>query len=121
MPSLLLTSAVLLSSRIMSMHNSTHSSQMNTVGPAMSFRTSCWLFPQNEQYSVFLASPSALAIVVLHADRASRYDSGGNSTVQPKYITLTNRSADMFPARSVSTPGASGIASDAGSPRPVNL
>src|ERR1700689_3479132 len=97
MPSLLLTSAVLLSSRIMSMHNSTHSSQMNTVGPAISFRTSCWLFPQNEQYSVFLASPSALAIVVLHSDRASRYDSGGNSTVQPKYITLTNRSADMFP------------------------
>jgi hypothetical protein len=24
-----------------------HSSQMNTVGPAISFRTSCWLLPQN--------------------------------------------------------------------------
>src|ERR1700689_1023141 len=93
MPSLLLTSAVLLSSRIMSMHNSTHSSQMNTVGPAISFRTSCWLFPQNEQYSVFLASPSALAIVVLHFGCASRYDSGGKSTVQPRYVPLTNRSA----------------------------
>jgi hypothetical protein len=23
--------------------------QMNTVGPAMSLRTSCWLLPQNEQ------------------------------------------------------------------------
>src|SRR5580698_10467194 len=115
MPSRLLTSEDLFSSRMMSMHNSTHSSQMNTVGPAISFRTSCWLFPQNEQYSVFLASPSALAIVVLHSDRASRYDSGGNSTVQPKYITLTNRSADMFPALSVSTPGARGIASNAGS------
>jgi hypothetical protein len=23
---------------------------MNTVGPAMSLRTSCWLLPQNEQY-----------------------------------------------------------------------
>src|ERR1700678_1739216 len=114
MPSLLFTSAVLLSSRIMSMHNSTHSSQMNTVGPAISFRTSCWLFPQNEQYSVFLASPSALAIVVLHSDRASRYDSGGNSTVQPKYITLTNRSADMFSSRSVSAPGAKGITTNAG-------
>ncbi len=31
------------------MHNSTHSSQMNTVGPAISLRTSCWLFPQKEQ------------------------------------------------------------------------
>src|ERR1700721_586374 len=106
MPSLLLTSAVLLSSRLISMHNSTHSSQMNTVGPAMSFRTSCWLLPQNEQYSVFLASPSALAIVVLHSGCASRYDSGGKSTDQPKYITLTNRSADMSPALSISTPGA---------------
>ena len=39
------------------MHSSTHSSQMNTVGPAMSLRTSCWLFPQKEQYSVFFESP----------------------------------------------------------------
>jgi hypothetical protein len=30
-----------------------HSSQMNTEGPAMSFLTSCWLLPQNEQYSSF--------------------------------------------------------------------
>src|SRR5215472_3228687 len=42
---------------MMSMQSSTHSSQMNTVGPAMSLRTSCWLLPQNEQYSVFLVSP----------------------------------------------------------------
>jgi hypothetical protein len=26
---------------------------MNTDGPAMSFFTSCWLLPQNEQYSNF--------------------------------------------------------------------
>src|SRR3984893_1070378 len=63
MPSLLLTRAVLLSSRMISMHNSTHSSQMNTVGPAMSLRTSCWLLPQNEQYRVFLESlPPTLLI-----------------------------------------------------------
>src|SRR3954468_2540658 len=42
---------------MMSMHNSTHSSQMKTVGPAMSLRTSCWLLPQKEQYSVLLESP----------------------------------------------------------------
>jgi hypothetical protein len=26
---------------------------MKTDGPAMSLRTSCWLLPQNEQYSSF--------------------------------------------------------------------
>jgi hypothetical protein len=38
------------------MQSSTHSSQMKTVGPAISLRTSCWLLPQKEQYSVFLVS-----------------------------------------------------------------
>src|SRR5471032_1844422 len=48
---------------MISMHSSTHSSQMNTVGPAMSLRTSCWLLPQNEQYRVFLESlPPTLLI-----------------------------------------------------------
>ena len=54
---LVLTSADLFSSRMMSMQSSTHSSQMNTVGPAISLRTSCWLLPQKEQYSVFFESP----------------------------------------------------------------
>src|SRR5258708_36849866 len=56
-PSRDLTRVVLCSSRMISMHSSTHSSQMNTVGPAISLRTSCWLLPQNEQYRVFLESP----------------------------------------------------------------
>src|SRR6185295_9110450 len=51
------TSEDLFSSRMMSMQSSTHSSQMKTVGPAISFLTSCWLLPQNEQYSVFFESP----------------------------------------------------------------
>src|SRR5208283_3473269 len=63
MPSRDLTSEDLFSSRMMSMHSSTHSSQMNTVGPAISLRTSCWLLPQNEQYRVFLESlPPTLLI-----------------------------------------------------------
>src|ERR1700743_2786159 len=45
---------------MMSMQSSTHSSQMNTVGPAMSLRTSCWDLPQNEQYKVFFESPDLL-------------------------------------------------------------
>ena len=44
------------------MQSSTHSSQMKTVGPAISFRTSCWLLPQKLQYSVFLLSPELVAI-----------------------------------------------------------
>jgi hypothetical protein len=41
----------------MSLQSSTHSSQMNTDGPAMSLRTSCWLLPQKEQYSNLPSSP----------------------------------------------------------------
>ena len=65
MPSRDFTSEDLFSSRMMSMHSSTHSSQMNTVGPAMSLRTSCWLLPQNEQKSVFLESEPTLLIPAL--------------------------------------------------------
>ena len=44
---------IMFSSWIISLHNSTHSSQIKTDGPAISFRTSCWLLPQKEQYSSF--------------------------------------------------------------------
>src|SRR5690348_17181744 len=73
MPSRDLTSEDLFSSRIMSMQSSTHSSQMKTVGPAISLRTSCWLLPQNEQYSVFLDSPLTLLLIpVSFTSRLSR-------------------------------------------------
>ena len=45
---------LLFSSLMISIHNSTHSSQIKTVGPAISFLTSCWLLPQKEQYKMFL-------------------------------------------------------------------
>jgi hypothetical protein len=48
---------------MMSMQSSTHSSQMKTVGPAISLRTSCWLLPQNEQYSVFFESPPPTLLI----------------------------------------------------------
>src|SRR6266513_6428525 len=57
MPSRDFTSEDLFSSRMISMQSSTHSSQINTVGPAISLRTSCWLLPQNVQWSGFLVSP----------------------------------------------------------------
>src|ERR1700674_1200910 len=70
MPSRDFTSEDLFSSRMMSMHNSTHSSQMKTVGPAISLRTSCWLLPQNEQKSVFLEPPPPTLLIL--AFRQSR-------------------------------------------------
>src|SRR5690606_20779840 len=36
---------------MISVQRSIHSSQMNTDGPAISLRTSCWLLLQNEQCS----------------------------------------------------------------------
>src|SRR5260370_42067872 len=73
MPSADFTNEDLFSSRMMSMHNSTHSSQIKTVGPAMSLRTSCWLLPQNEQWSGFLVSPLlTLLISELRLDASRR-------------------------------------------------
>src|SRR5580692_1862479 len=73
MPSRDFTSEDLFSSRMMSMHSSTHSSQMKTVGPAINLRTSCWLLPQNEQYSVFLESlvPTLLILVSVRRSTSS--------------------------------------------------
>src|SRR6187402_277324 len=42
---------------MMSLHSSTHSSQMYTDGPAMSLRTSFWDLPQNEQQRSFPSGP----------------------------------------------------------------
>jgi hypothetical protein len=63
MPSCDFTSEDLFSSSMMSMHSSTHSSQMNTAWPAMSLRTSCWLLPQNVQWSGFLVSPPLTLLI----------------------------------------------------------
>src|SRR3984885_11369481 len=71
-PSRDFTSEDLFSSRMISMHSSTHSSQMNTVGPAISLRTSCWLLPQNEQYSVFLESLVPTLLIPISVRRSIR-------------------------------------------------
>src|SRR5215470_7991279 len=74
MPSRDLTSEDLFSSRMMSMQSSTHSSQMKTVGPAISLRTSCWLLPQNEQYSVFLESLVPTLLIQFSVRRSTSLD-----------------------------------------------
>src|SRR5487761_1935735 len=73
MPSRDFTSEDLFSSRMISMQSSTHSSQMNTVGPAISLRTSCWLLPQNEQYSVFLESLVPTLLILISVRRSIPY------------------------------------------------
>src|SRR5882724_5009191 len=102
-PSRDFTRVVLCSSRMISMQSSTHSSQMNTVGPAISLRTSCWLLPQNEQYSVFLESlvPSLLILISVRRsiplldrpipvrDRSSRVDRA--NSVPEKTLTHYTR------------------------------
>src|SRR5260221_12882867 len=47
---------------MMSLQRSMHSSQMYTVGPAMSSRPSSWLLPQNEQTRLPPRSSPCLAI-----------------------------------------------------------
>src|SRR5947209_19431244 len=50
---------------MISLHRSMHSSQMYTPGPAMSFLTCFWLFPQNEHFS--RSPPSPMRAMVLGA------------------------------------------------------
>src|SRR6478609_1581649 len=59
----------LLSSAMMSLQTSTHSSQMNTVGPAISFLTSFWSLLQNEQRRIS-PSPFFLTIGVARGQEA---------------------------------------------------
>src|SRR5678815_3321407 len=59
-----------LSSAMMSLQTSTHSSQMKTVGPAMSFRTSFWSLLQKEHRRTSV-SPFFLTIVRPGAARTS--------------------------------------------------
>src|SRR5580693_3394524 len=58
----------LLSSAMMSLQTSTHSSQIKTVGPAISLRTSFWSLLQNEQRRT---SVSPVFFVVMRLSRAS--------------------------------------------------
>src|ERR1700751_3696635 len=94
-PSRDFTRVVLCSSRMMSMHSSTHSLQMNTLGPAISFRTSCWLLPQKEQYSVFFESPDPVLLLILDVPSLPRV-----WTVYGPYIPFKINACSTFANRS---------------------
>src|SRR6185312_1761316 len=53
------------SSSMISLHRSMHSSQMYTPGPAISFLTCFWLFPQNEHFSRSPPSPMRATHILL--------------------------------------------------------
>src|SRR5260370_31891396 len=107
MPSRDFTNEDLFSSRIMSMHSSTHSSQINTVGPAMSLRTSCWLLPQNEQYSVFLESPLPTLLISepgQDTSHHSRYPTGQSRRTHDRegeHAPMRRRGGCRRPASSI--------------------
>src|SRR5262249_10260073 len=60
------------SSSMISSQRSTHSSQMYTPGPRMSFLTCFWLFPQNEHLSKSPPSPTRATQQLLHAGAPQR-------------------------------------------------
>src|SRR5271165_3389291 len=58
---------------MISLQRSMHSSQIYTPGPAMSFLTCFWLFPQNEHFSRSPPSPMrATRLLPLAAGRSGR-------------------------------------------------
>src|SRR5438874_9089190 len=79
-----------LSSAMMSLQTSTHSSQMKTVGPAMSLRTSFWSLLQNEQRRTSF-SPLALTIRTSDESRPSTYAQGAPSHVEGRIPTPESR------------------------------
>src|SRR3954454_6342671 len=98
-PSLRLTKVAFVSSRMMSLHSSTHSSQMKTVGPAMSLRTSCWLLPQNVQWSGFSVSP----LLTLFISEPRQDTSHHSRNPQAKPGSHTIEKVNYPPARKVGT------------------
>src|SRR6266700_2181342 len=103
MPSRDFTSEELFSSPMMSMHSSTHSSQINTVGPAMSLRTSCWLLPQNVQWSGFLVSPP-LTLLISEPRQDTSHSQPLPHRPIPAHPRSRRRTCAHAPARGVGAP-----------------
>src|SRR5580698_4768261 len=101
MPSRDFTSEDLFSSRMMSMQSSTHSSQMKTVGPAISLRTSCWLLPQNEQYSVFLESLVPTLLIPISVRRSIPVRSQFSQFQFSQFLALNSWHPRPIPAQAV--------------------
>src|SRR5260221_13519403 len=69
-----------LSSAMMSLQTSTHSSQIKTVGPAISLRTSFWSLLQNEQRRI---SPSPFFLTMGFGLQALGFRAAAAGGVRP--------------------------------------
>src|SRR6516162_4521031 len=118
MPSRDFANEDLFSSPTMSMHSSTHSSQMNTVGPAMSLRTSCWLLPQNVQWSGFLVSPLLTLFI-----SEPRQDTSHHSRNPAGQTRLTHDREGQLPAgaKGGGAPASSIMEEASENPRPARV
>src|SRR5258708_17344333 len=87
--------------------SSTPSSQMKTVGPAMSLRTSCWLLPQNVQWSGFLVSPPLTLLISepgQDTSHHSRYPTGQSRRTHDRegeHAPMRRRGGCRRPASSI--------------------
>src|SRR5262245_783545 len=118
MPSRDFTSEDLFSSRMMSMHSSTHSSQINTVGPAMSLRTSCWLLPQNVQWSGFLVSP--VLILFISGPRQDAHHHSRNPAAQTR-LTHDREGQPRAGTKGGGAPASSIMEEASENPRPARV
>src|SRR5687767_10065871 len=85
---------------MMSLQSATHSSQMKTRGPEMSFRTSRRLFPQNEQWK----SSIKVIITLPESPRQYPFGQGGAETADPLTLRLpigTMRRVDACAGRDI--------------------
>src|ERR1700759_4663601 len=71
------------SSSMISLQRSMHSSQMYTPGPAMSFLTCFWLFPQNEHFSRSPPSPMRATQILLYMGPPGRLRAVPSGHVPP--------------------------------------
>src|SRR5690242_1666572 len=73
---------------MISLHRSMHSSQMYTPGPAISFLTCFWLFPQKEHLSKSPPSPMRATGATPHdSDRRTRLGSGSAGACSAVFST----------------------------------
>src|SRR5258706_12102979 len=79
-----------LSSAMMSLQTSTHSSQMKTVGPAISLRTSFWSLLQNEQRRIS-GSPFFLTICALRGIASMLHPFPDDIVNNPVFLPLIGR------------------------------
>src|SRR5580693_969928 len=101
------SSASASSSSMISLHRSMHSSQMYTPGPAMSFLTCFWLFPQKEHFSRSPPSPMRATQLLLYlGPRPARGGPPAAGMFPPCHLALSSDGTASGPPTARAGPGA---------------